>query len=277
MMKKLLLFTVLATSIICADILDQPVVTAEKYIAYKKANGYMEEFVPPKVVLICYQKSLLDFLLKQNPKITLAKHVSDLYFLEDNQVAILGGWGIGAPALSNRLEQLIALGVKKIIAVGTAGTLLKSHNIGDFVLSTDALAEDGVSHLYLPEGTPFAKADSKMVAAWKEFATKQSIPSFHQIPTWSFSALFRETPRHIRRVTALGCGVVEMEAATLFAIGQEKGVQTMTLFVISDSVTEEAWTPHVKEPYVKNNLYQLANWALDFCKYITSSSVGQDT
>ncbi len=42
----------------------------------------------------------------------------------EGQVGILGGWGCGAPALVVKMEQLIALGVTKFIAVGTAGTLL---------------------------------------------------------------------------------------------------------------------------------------------------------
>tara|TARA_A100001015_G_C14695515_1_gene596139 strand:+ start:110 stop:307 length:198 start_codon:yes stop_codon:yes gene_type:complete len=56
-----------------------------------------------------------------------------------------------------------------------------------------------------------------------------------------------------------------MEAATLYAIGKEKGVQTLSLFVISDVINEKGWTPHLREPAVKENLHQLADWALDFC------------
>ena len=82
---------------------------------------------------------------------------------------------------------------------------------------------------------------------------------------WSFSAIFRETIADVLRVREEGCSVVEMEAATLYAIGEEKGVQMLTLFVISDSITEEAWIPQIKKPAVRNNLHQLADWVLEFC------------
>ena len=58
-----------------------------------------------------------------------------------------------ASALANRIEQLIVVGVKKFIAVGTAGTLVNKHPIGSFILVPRSLAEDGVAHLYLKDKT----------------------------------------------------------------------------------------------------------------------------
>ena len=68
----------------------------------------------------------------------------------------------------------------------------------------------------------------------------------------------------VLRVSKLGCSVVEKEAATLYAIGKEKKVQTLSLFVISDSLTQEEWTPRIKDQPVRDNLHQLAEWALEF-------------
>lgn len=173
---------------------------------------------------------------------------------------------MGAPALATKLEQLIEMGAKRFIAIGIAGSLVEGHRIGDFAISTKALAEDGVSHHYLPEGVSFAQADDSLVDLWCNFAKAEKLPAFHDIPTWSFSAIFRETPRAIRRAKDLGCGLVEMEAATLYAIGQDKGVQTLSLFVVRDTLTEEHWVPHLKEPAVVNNLKRLSDFAINFCK-----------
>ena len=159
------------------------------------------------------------------------------------------------------------MGAKRFVAIGLAGSLVEGHKIGDFAISTKALAEDGVSHLYLPDGVLFAVADDGLTDQWYQFAKEQALPTFHDIPTWSFSAIFRETPRAIRRVKALGCGLVEMEAATLYAIGQDKGVQTLSLFVVSDIISEEHWVPHLKEAEVINNLNMLSDFAIKFCSY----------
>jgi len=247
-----------------------PIVTAEKYMKYKKTNGHLSEFFPPQIVLVCYQQSVLSHLLKRNPNIQPSNSFSNLYLTPDKQIGILGGWGMGAPCLSIKMEELIILGVKKFIAIGTAGTLMNQHSIGDFVMAPKALAEDGVAHLYLKEKT-FAKASKQLLSAWSFFTTKHSLPHFHSGNAWSFSAIFRETPADIDRVTQLGCQVVEMEAATLYAIGQAKGVQALSLFVISDSITQDEWVPHIKEASVRNNLHQLAEWALTFCIETTSN------
>lgn len=249
----------------------EPIVTAKKYIQYKKKNGHLEGFISPKIVLICYQQSTLQHLIENNPEMVPSDSFSNLYLSKDDNVGILGGWGMGAPALAIKMEQLIALGVKKFIAVGTAGTLMNKHQIGEFIIASKALGEDGVAHLYL-KNKNFAEADQNLICVWNSFVKSHALPSFHKAGAWSFSAIFRETPADIVRVTKQGYDVVEMEAATLYAIGKEKGVQAISLFVISDSLSHDNWTPHIKEPKVKNNLHKLSDWALDFCKETSQSS-----
>lgn len=243
----------------------EPVVTAEKYLKYKKANGHLENFNAPQIVLVCYQQSTLKHLLEKHPELQMTPSFSDFYLLDKGKVGLLAGWGMGAPALANKMEQLIGLGVSKFLAVGTAGTLMDRHPIGDFILAPKALAEDGVAHHYL-DGTDYAEASPKMIASWNTFAKENNLPPFHTAATWSFSAIFKESPKDIRRVVRKGYDVVELESATLYAIGNEKGAETLSLFVISDSLTTEEWTPHMKEPLVRNHLHQLADWALSFCK-----------
>lgn len=243
----------------------EPLVSANKYLEYKKANGHFGPFVPPKIVLVCYQQSTLKYLLEKHPEMQPSAAFSDLYLMGDSQIGVLGGWGVGAPGLSIKMEELIALGVKQFIAVGTAGTLMNTHKMGDFVIATKALAEDGVAHLYLSKGEGFSAVDEQMLAEWSEFTKERSLPYFHSTTAWSFSAVYRETAVDVSRVVKQGCGVVEMEAATLYAIAKEKGVQALSLFVISDSLTLDAWVLHFKEPAMRSNLHQLAEWALEFC------------
>lgn len=239
-----------------------PIVTAEKLIEHKKAHGHLADFKPPETVLVCYQQSTMLYLLKQYPELRPSSAVTHFYLSKEGQAGILGDWGVGAPGLAIKMEELIALGAKRFIAVGTAGTLLNAHQVGDCIICPKALAEDGVAHHYLPKNQHTVAADPEMISEWNRFAKERP---FQSAMAWSFSALFRETVADVHRVRELGCSVVEMEAATLYAIGQEKRVQTLSLFVISDSLTQEDWVPRIKEPLVRNNLHQLADWALEFC------------
>jgi uridine phosphorylase len=110
-------------------------------------------------VLICYQPSSVEYLLKHNQDLKKSEHFADLYVSNEAKVAVLA-MAQGAPALSLKMETLIALGVRNFITVGTAGTLNK-HDIGAFVLSTKALVEDGVAEHYLLSGEQFAYANQK--------------------------------------------------------------------------------------------------------------------
>lgn len=243
----------------------EPIVTAQKLLDHKRASGHLDEFQAPETVLVCYQSSTLQYLLKKHPECRPSKAVTHFYLIDGDRVGILGDWGVGAPGLAIKMEELVALGTKRFIAVGTAGGLMDEHKIADFVLCPKALAEDGVAHLYLSDNTQMAHADSQLMSEWNHFAQEHSLPQFNPAIAWSFSAIFRETLEDVYRVQKQGCSVVEMEAATLYAIGKEKGVRTLTLFVISDSITDKDWVPHIKDPAVRNNLHQLADWALEFC------------
>lgn len=251
----------------------EPIVTAEKLLKYKRANGHSAAFDAPKVILICYQQSTLKYFLVKYPSLVENENFSDLFLTSDGKVGILGGWGVGAPALSGKLEQLAALGATTFIAVGTAGTLLRSHAIGDMILCSSALAEDGVAHLYLPKEEAFANMSQSLAEDWHAFASQESLSTFHKAQAWSFSAIFRETPADVARVYQRGCRVVEMEAATLYAFAKVKKVQALSLFVISDCLTLDEWVPHIQEPIVRERLHSLADAALEFCYYQASLSL----
>ena len=202
---------------------NEPIVTAEKLLEHKRAYGHLGDFKAPETVLVCYQSSTMQYLRSKHPEVQPSQAVSHFYVDESGGVGILGDWGVGAPGLAIKIEELIALGAKRFVAIGTAGGLMHCHEIADFVFCPKALAEDGVAHLYLPKGADTALADSEMLLDWTHFAEENAYPEFRPAVAWSFSAIFRETVADVYRVREKGCSVVEMEAATLYAIEMEEG------------------------------------------------------
>lgn len=238
----------------------KPLVTAEKYIRYKIANGHLKDYKAPEVILICYQQSSFKYLMQLYTHLQPCTNFTELYFINE-KIAVMANWGFGAGPLATKLEQFIVLGTKTFIAVGTAGTL-DSHQVGDFIVSPSALAEDGVAVHYLPQGQTEVKASEELLEKWNKFSSK--FAPFKPASSWSFPAIFRESAEDIIRVKNRGFHVVEMESATLYAIGQEKNVKTLSLYVISDILSEDHWEPHIKEPIVKKKLHLLIDWAIAF-------------
>ena len=140
--------------------------------------------------------------------------------------------GIGGPSAAIVLEELIALGVRRAIRVGTAGALDLSLGHGDLVIAEEALCFDGTSRA-LGAGERVA-ADPGLVAALAAIAPRAARGA---IVT---SDLFYEVgePRFggWQRTGALA---VEMEAATLFAVGRLRGVAVACALTITDVLLAE--------------------------------------
>lgn len=77
--------------------------------------------------------------------------------------------GIGGASLAIAVEELIRLGVRTLIRVGSAGAVLPELAVGDLVIAEAAMREDGTSRIYAPEGYP-AAADPALVLALREAA-----------------------------------------------------------------------------------------------------------
>jgi|GEM_PF-1178645 len=265
-------FLMLCSSYSCASLEnissnEEMITSAEKHLSYLKTHGNFPTYFPPEVVIVCYQNSIQDYVLEHYAYEHGADCFSNLYLLGDGHVGVIGGFGYGSPALAIKVERLIAWGVKKIIAVGTAGTLVNGMSIGDVVMCSKALGEDGVSHLYLPNGVSIAFSDQELIKQWEThfFENYPDYPKLRSVMAWSFSNPYRESKKDLARVVKQGCEVVEMEAAALNAMCSEKKVQTLSFFVISDSLSDGEWKPCFKDPIVDNNLKQLFDQVLKFC------------
>ena len=86
-----------------------PIVTAEKLLQYKQDYGHIGAFKAPETILVCYQSSTIRYLLKKHPEFQPSEAVTHLYVRENRQAGILGDWGVGAPGLSIKMEELVAI------------------------------------------------------------------------------------------------------------------------------------------------------------------------
>jgi uridine phosphorylase len=77
--------------------------------------------------------------------------------------------GIGCPALSIAVEELIHVGAKNFIRIGTCGALQKYINLGDIIIATAGVRGDGTSREYFPLEYP-AVADFHVLESLIEAA-----------------------------------------------------------------------------------------------------------
>lgn len=147
--------------------------------------------------------------------------------------------GVGAPLAVGFLEELIALGCRKFIVCGGAGSLESAVTLGHLIVPDAAVRDEGTSYHYLPPGREVA-ADPRGVAAVEQALTARGLP-FVRGKTWTTDALYRETPSRIAARKAEGCLTVEMEAAALFAAAAFRGVALGQLLYGGDDLSGAAW------------------------------------
>lgn len=148
---------------------------------------------------------------------------------------------MGAPMAVMLLEQLIALGARRLLYLGFCGALVPSYRIGDLFLPLHAIREEGTSYHYLPADV-VPRASLHVQAVLHAQAQQRHVP-VQQGPIWTTDAPYRETPHKIRQFQEASVHAVDMEMAAVFAVGQYRQCEVGALLVVSDECYHPVWKP----------------------------------
>jgi uridine phosphorylase len=152
----------------------------------------------------------------------------------DGELLTIQSTGMGGPSAAIVLHELVALGARRAIRVGTCGALNGDLALGELLVAREALAADGTSRA-LGAGERVT-ADAELTAT---LTRAESERRAHPPATVVSTDLFYEP--HPPREPAwreAGAVAVEMEAATLFAVGARLGVPVACVLVVSDLLAE---------------------------------------
>jgi uridine phosphorylase len=195
--------------------------------------------------VVCFFKEVLDSLVREGRLAQVASQKSEIgehpvYELDvDGQKIAVFHPGVGAALAAGLLEEVIALGCKKFIACGSAGSLAKEITLGHIVVPYAAVRDEGTSYHYLPPGRE-VEASVEGVAAI-ETVLKRSGYEYLLAKTWTTDGVFRETSAKIQKRKQEGCMVVEMEAAAFFAVARFRKVIFAQLLYGGDDLSGSEW------------------------------------
>jgi len=202
--------------------------------------------------------------LSQEHKATVIHHMRSalgthpLYELdvEGKRLAVFHP-GVGAPLAAGLLEEVIALGCRKVIACGGAGVLDADIAVGHIIVPAAAVRDEGTSYHYLPPAREVSASPDAIAAIEKVLRAHNC--AYIVSKTWTTDAYYRETPAKIQRRKAEGCLAVEMEAAAFFAVAQFRGIQLAQLLYGGDDVSSGEWdSRHWTTHSVREQLFWLA-------------------
>jgi uridine phosphorylase len=151
---------------------------------------------------------------------------------------------IGAPYASMLLETLIAWGARMIILLGWCGAISQKVKIGDIILPTSALIDEGTSKHYRSDS--WSGPSDKIIAKTRQMLQEDKI-DFHEGSVWSTDAFFRETRRQVDDFQKRDILAVEMEISALFTVGRFRQVEVGAVLVVSDELWSSPWRPGFKD------------------------------
>ncbi len=242
---------------------EEPYFTPSDWADWRRGQGDLDGFVCPESVVLVYDnrtyRSLSEAPVAQ-PVGGRAMAALVALGRTNGRVGVLGGFGYSAPVAVGRMENLIALGVRRFVSLGSAGGLQPDLEVGDLVVCTGAVRDEGVSHHYLPDHAEVSP-DPTLTAALSAKLSGHGGP-IKAGRTWTIDAPYRETVAEVHHYRADGVLTVEMEAAALFAVAAVRGVAIASAFCISDLLHRHEWHPDFNSPKLLEGLSALGDAAV---------------
>jgi DeoD family purine-nucleoside phosphorylase len=144
--------------------------------------------------------------------------------------------GMGCPSAAIVIEELVQLGVKRLLRIGTCGGLQPDLKLGDLIVAISAVPADATAqHLVREPHAP--TADWELVHSAVHSA-KELGRTVRVGPIVSSDLFYNPDEGQYERWSGRGILAVEMEAAVLFTLGALRNVQAGCLLTVSDVVVE---------------------------------------
>ena len=146
---------------------------------------------------------------------------------EDGAPLTIQATGMGGPSAAIVVRELVDLGARALVRVGTCGSLVPDLRIGALVIATEALAADGTSRAL--GATDRVPADPELLAALRAGSPQAAVGPV------ATTDLFYDGPPPPE-----GALAVEMEAATVLQLARRLGVAAACVLGVSDELAEGA-------------------------------------
>lgn len=159
--------------------------------------------------------------------------------------------GMGPLAVSVVAEELVHIGLRNLIRVGTGAALLRDYEPGRIIIATGAVRGDGCSYEYAPPSYP-AAADfhvvRALIEACREFGEDPITGLYRAHDSYyrETSTAMIDTFERMKPWVDAGVKMVENESATLFVLARRLGICAGSICVSHTSMIED--TPYYAGP-----------------------------
>jgi purine-nucleoside phosphorylase len=144
--------------------------------------------------------------------------------------------GMGIPSVSIYTTELIeSYGVKRVIRVGSCGTSHPDVRLRDIVIAQGASTDSGVNRMRFGGYDLAALASFDLVQKAVAAAEKQGV-RYHVGNVFSADLFYTPDPDMFATMAKYNVYGIEMEAAGIFPIAAEHGVEALAICTVSDDI-----------------------------------------
>ena len=148
--------------------------------------------------------------------------------------------GMGIPSASIYCTELIRdYGVKRVMRVGSCGTSHPDVKLRDLIIAQGASTDSGVNRMRFGGYDYAALASFDLVRKAVAVAESQNV-SFHVGNIFSADLFYTPDPQMFETMAKYNVYGVEMEAAGIYPIAAEHGVEALAICTVSDDIPSGA-------------------------------------
>lgn len=207
----------------------------------------VENVIPnfPKIGITCFSKKLMDkyaetFNGEEIAQISNANGKTPVYKIKYNNLEIaLFMSRVGAAACTVGYEEVLAMGLEKLIMFGTCGVLDKNIDDLAIIIPTSAIRDEGTSYHYM-KSSEEVFVNEKYTEEFIEILNKYNI-SYVKGKVWTTDAPYRETRNKVLKRKEQGCICVDMECSAINAVAQFRNKDLFQFFYAADNLDSEKW------------------------------------
>lgn len=170
--------------------------------------------------------------------------------------------GMGSPSLSIVVEELNMLGVKRIVRLGTAGTISDNINSGDTVVATASHSSHDIYAREFPGGSFSAVPDFDLtMSLYTDSIEKWGKSIVHAGAILCSETFYEDSFELYKKFGRFGTLAVEMESYPLFYLCAKYNIKSGTILTISDIIFKKERSD--KET-IKNSIERNTKTVLDY-------------
>ena len=177
--------------------------------------------------------------------------------------------GLGTPPTAIGVEELIRIGAKNIIRIGTCGAIQDFLEPGHMIIATGAVRGEHTSEEFISMEYP-AVADYRVVRALVDACEKLGLP-YHLGIIRTHDAFYLESPwalgdfrLRLKPWVDMGVLALENESSTLFTLCSMQGIRAGTILASGYSILEE----HDEKTHHEENVRKMVTAGIEAAKLL---------